>query len=206
MPKPRIPLEPIKYYHIYNHANGFENIFNEDFDKDKFLTKFKEYIVPFADTFSYCLMPNHFHILLRIKSLDKLLKSDKFSNIVKIKQTKTNKEFYEKINSKISYQFSHFFNSYAQSYNNKYNRMGSLFKSNFERKLVNKEKYFLKLIHYIHYNPVEHGFVEKISDWKYSSYNAIIQNSDTILLRDDVLEAFGDKENFIYIHSQPFEM
>ncbi len=190
MSNTKIPLEPDKYYHIYNHANGFENIFNDDKDRIKFLEKYKKYIVPIADTFSYCLMPNHFHILLRIKPFNKI--NEVLPTLEGL------------VNKKISYQFSHFFNSYSQSFNKKYDRMGRLFISNFGRKHVNKEKYFIKVIHYIHYNPVEHGFVEKITDWEYSSYHAIVSKGKSLILKNEVIEAFGDLENFIFVHQRPF--
>ncbi len=61
-----------KYYHIYNHANGFENIFNEERNYRFFLEKYQFYISPIADTLAYCLMPNHFHFLIKIKSEEEL--------------------------------------------------------------------------------------------------------------------------------------
>jgi len=206
MSQKKIPLEPAKYYHIYNHANGFENIFYDDDDKILFLDKYKEYISPIAETFTYCLMPNHFHIFLRIKQLEELQNYYIFKNLFAKKQKIAPSEFNRLINNRISQQFSNLFNSYAQLFNNKYNRMGSLFMKNFGRKLVNEHKYFLKIVHYIHYNPVEHGFVNDLSKWKFSSYKSILGKNKTNLLRNEVLEVFGDVKNFVYIHSKPFEM
>jgi REP element-mobilizing transposase RayT len=60
-------LNPSKYYHIYNHANGFENIFNEERNDRFFLEKYQFYISPIADTLAYCLMPNHFHLVIHIR-------------------------------------------------------------------------------------------------------------------------------------------
>jgi putative transposase len=197
MAKPKLLLEPDRYYHIYNHSNGFENIFTDNRDRQRFLEKYLRYIAPIARTFAYCLMSNHFHIFIKIKPSEELhdiLFSDKEQALPE--------DWYVR---KIAYQFSHLFNSYAQSFNKRHNRMGGLFKSNFERKLVNTDKYFLKLVHYIHNNPVEHGFVDCISDWAFSSYQEITENKSTIVSVNAVIAAFGDIENFKRVHQQPFE-
>ena len=64
--------KPYKYYHIYNHTNGFGNIFKSDENYRFFLEKHKLYISPVAGTFAYCLIPNHFHLLIKIKSEEEL--------------------------------------------------------------------------------------------------------------------------------------
>ena len=64
--------ESSKYYHIHHHANGFENIFKSEENYRFFLEKYKFYISPVANTLAYCLMPNHFHFLIKIKSEEEL--------------------------------------------------------------------------------------------------------------------------------------
>ncbi|MBN1118164.1 MAG: hypothetical protein JXA77_13225, partial [Bacteroidales bacterium] len=66
----RTHLEPNNYYHIFNHAVGNENLFVEDKNYAFFLDKFEKYIVEFIDVFAYCLMPNHFHFLIRVKDIE----------------------------------------------------------------------------------------------------------------------------------------
>ncbi|MDO9153272.1 MAG: hypothetical protein Q7U47_06130, partial [Paludibacter sp.] len=61
------PLKPDTSYHIFNHANGFENIFTEDENYRFFLEKYEQYISPIAETYAYCLLPNHFHLVVRIR-------------------------------------------------------------------------------------------------------------------------------------------
>ncbi len=65
-------LIPEGTYHIYNRANGNESLFFREDNYLYFLEKYKEYISPVAETFCYCLMPNHFHFLIRIKSENEL--------------------------------------------------------------------------------------------------------------------------------------
>ena len=60
-------LQPNTSYHIFNHANGFENVFREDENFRFFLEKYREFISPVAETYAYCLLPNHFHLVVRIR-------------------------------------------------------------------------------------------------------------------------------------------
>lgn len=63
----KVPIEYGKYYHIYNRGNNYENIFINSEDYLHFLSIYEIYINPIAETFAWCLMKNHFHILVRIK-------------------------------------------------------------------------------------------------------------------------------------------
>jgi REP element-mobilizing transposase RayT len=189
----KIQLEPEIYYHIYNHANGFENFFNDKYDYQNFLNRYIKYIVPICETFAYCLMPNHFHFFVQVKPETELIK------ILKI-----NNETHKVDSDTISYRFSHCFNGYAQSFNKKHQRKGSLFRSTFERKLVKTEKYFIKLVHYIHSNPVKDDFVENVGQWENSSYNSFFSNADSFLKKDRVIKYFGDLENFKFIHQKSY--
>ena len=62
-----IPLTPDTSFHIFNHANGFENVFREVDNFRYFLEKYRLYISPIAETYAYCLMPNHFHLVVRVR-------------------------------------------------------------------------------------------------------------------------------------------
>lgn len=64
------PLKPHTWYHIFNHANGFENVFCEEGNFRYFLEKYWSYISPIAETYAYCLMPSHFHLVVRIRRKD----------------------------------------------------------------------------------------------------------------------------------------
>jgi putative transposase len=66
-------LEPSKYYHIFNRANGWEKMFFTDENYTFFISKFQYYISPVADIYAYCLIPNHLHFLLKIKSEKELI-------------------------------------------------------------------------------------------------------------------------------------
>lgn len=212
-----IELESDTFYHIYNRANGNEKIFANTGNYNFFLDKYRQHISPIASTFCYCLLPNHFHFLIRIKSKKEIelvqaaqeaIKKSKVSSqgtppaaFPKFKTLEMLPPTPEKFLSK---QFSNFFSSYTQAFNKQQNRMGSLFMKNFKRKPVQTERYLKNLVHYIHLNPVEAWLCSSPEGWKYSSYNSIINPSpsENFICRDEVQEWFGDRENFIHFHQQ----
>ena len=201
----RIPLQPDKYYHIYNHGNGNENIFKSDANFIYFLQQYTKHINPLTHTFAYCLMPNHFHFMVRIKHEEELMKF--FKNKLASKDPKSFKSILDlnDISKLLSQQFSNFFNAYTKAFNKQHNRKGSLFLDNFNRKQVSNEEYFQKLICYIHFNPVHHQFVKCMDDWKYSSYHSLLSAKLTLLKREEVMQWFGDSENFRVFHQRKIE-
>jgi len=185
-----IPLTNGNYYHIYNRGNNSDDIFYENENYYHFLRLYEKYIEPIADTYAWCLLKNHFHVLVYIKTeLEINQKSLSYSTVEKPKVVSASK------------QFSHFFNAYTQAINRRHKRTGSLFEKNFERKLVDTDEYFRKLIFYIHHNPVHHGFIDNMELYPWSSYNSVISNKPTKLKRNRVIEIFDDIENFKYCHS-----
>ena len=71
MPSPP-PLSHDCYYHIYNRGNNRETLFKEERNYRDFLKLYAKHIEPIADTFAYCLLPNHFHLLVRIKGEEEI--------------------------------------------------------------------------------------------------------------------------------------
>lgn len=184
-----VALEAHNFYHIYNRANGREKLFGSRDNYMFFLKRYKNLICPITETFAYCLMPNHFHFLVKIKSDEELMEQKGLKN--------------DEVPSKfVSKSFSNLFSSYTQAFNKQQGRMGSLFMKNFKRKLIDSEDYLRKLVHYIHYNPVSHGYCDDLSTWRFSSYNAIVSNKKTLVKREEVLSFFEDLENFKYCHRQ----
>lgn len=161
------------YYHIYNHANGDDNLFREEKNYPFFLEKYHQHIDPIAETVAWCLMPNHFHLLVKIKSEVEVFDNlSTTSSSSKVRNFGRAKEKDEEVKRKLlSKQFANFFSSYTQAFNKMYSRRGSLFIKNFKRKEVEDESYLQNLILYIHLNPIKHGFVSLISDWIPTSYH-----------------------------------
>ncbi len=195
MAKPTIPLRPDKTYHIWTHANGSENIFRIDENSRYFLQKYSLYIFPIADTFAYCLMPNHLHLMVRFKPAEEI------APVVELKKS-TIEVTPNSIQKFLSSQFSHLLNGYTQAYNNMFDRRGSLFIPNFERKVVESKTYYTRLITYIHLNPIHHGFVSNLNDWLHSSWHSYSSSKPTQLRREEASEWFGDKGLFTQMHEE----
>jgi|SRR3954465_9564204 putative transposase len=185
-------LIPESTYHIYNRAHGKEKLFLSHENYKFFLLKYQQYIFPIANTFCYCLMPNHFHFLVQFKSENQL-------NLSSEKRNKNSSEF-------LSAQFNNMFNSYSKAFNKKYGRKGSLFMRQFKRKKIDDTDYLKKIIHYIHRNPVESELCNFPEEWKYSSYKKLISDYDSYLEKAKVISLFENKQNFIYVHRLPFEL
>lgn len=171
------------YHHIYNHANGDDNLFREEKNYDFFLKKYHQHIDPIADTIAWCLMKNHFHLLIKIKSEAEVENdfssffSSSFSKVSNFRKAEKTDEIEERKSKFLSRQFSNFFSSYSQAFNKVYERRGSLFIKNFKRKEISNEQYLFQIILYIHLNPVKHGFVQNVNDWKHSSFQSFFHQN-----------------------------
>lgn len=157
-------------------------------------------------------MPNHFHLLVSIKSEEEILKVlerqektlPKFKTLEELAREQ-NPERFEFLEKLVSKQFSNFFSSYSQAFNKQQKRMGSLFMKNFKRKLVKDDEYLKNLVQYIHRNPVEAEICDYPNEWKHSSYKSIIQQGKSFLRNEEVLSWFENKENFEYVHRRDLE-
>ena len=174
---------PGKYYHVYNRGINKENIFSEHVDYRKFLNLYEKFIDPIADTFAWCLMPNHFHFLIKIFDPDRVQYP------------------VEKITDP-SRAFSHLFNAYAQSFNKRSERIGGLFMTPFQRKPVDDVAYFRQLVFYIHNNPVKHGFCDSMMDYPWSSYGTLVSVRENLQQGLPFVGWFDNKADFIRFHAE----
>ncbi|MEA3350422.1 MAG: transposase [Chloroflexota bacterium] len=180
MMKSLAPLQPGLYYHIYNRGNNREDLFYEERNYHYFLQLYTRHIYSIADTFAYCLMRNHFHLLVRIKETSQVLETCEVFNP--------------------SQYFSNLFNAYAKAINKAYGRTGSLFEERFGRVEITSDAHFVHLIFYIHFNPQKHGFVDDFCDWRWSSYNTLLSTGTTKLKRAEVLDWFDGRAGFEEFH------
>ena len=192
-----IPLEHGGYYHIYNRGNNGEQLFYTPENYQHFLRLYEKYIEPIADTFAWCLMGNHFHLLVRVKEKGEI-NLNSLPNPVRV----SNPDRVIRIKPPHRY-FSDLFNSYCQAINKQQKRTGSLFESPFHRIPIDSDKYFRNLVVYIHQNPVHHGFADDFKDYPWSSYGSLLSEKNTRVRRKEVLGWFDGKENFIFSHSGP---
>ncbi|MEQ6119864.1 transposase [Reichenbachiella sp. MALMAid0571] len=190
-------MQPEACYHIYNHANGSDNLFQTSENYRYFLQQWAKYIEPIARTHAYCLMPNHFHALIRIRSEGELERVFKAKDLT---------GFENLSGLLISKAFSNLFNSYAKAYNKQYDRRGSLFNRPFKAKEIPSDRDLAAVTHYIHSNPVHHGFVRSIDLWKWSSYHTLLSTKPTLLERNETISWFGNRNDFLSMHQQAIEI
>ncbi len=193
-----MPFEPGTVFHVYNQGNARENIFKEEENYHYFLKRYAHYTHPVARTYAFCLMPNHFHFALKVRSRAELITY--FESIGK------DPAGFENLPGLVSKQIASFLNSYTKSINKRYSRKGRLFLENLKRKPISNKSYFKRLIYYIHFNPVRHEFVRHPSEWLFSSYHIIVSKKKTQLERDKVLSWFGNKDSFGEFHEQQQEI
>jgi putative transposase len=190
--------EPLQYgrlYHIYNRGNNGENLFVQPRNYPYFLQLYASHIQPIAETYAYCLLPNHFHFGLRTYTeveqeayhRSQIGPFSKNGPIFKLTEP--------------SRAFNNLFIAYARALNKATNRTGALFESPFGRKLIHSERYLLTLIAYIHRNPQKHGFVADFRDWPWSSYGAMLSDKPTRINRDEVLAWYNGRSHFIEAHN-----
>lgn len=169
-------------YHVTNRANNYEDLFIEEKNYSYFLKLAQRYLIPISDIYAYCLMPNHFHLILEIKPVNKLPHK------------------YRDGGSNIHQAFSNMFNAYAKAINKAYGRRGSLFQKHLKRKVITDMDYLQNSICYVHHNPIHHEFTQELTDYPHSSYNDIINSNETIVNKDSTIEYFDGLSNFIYNH------
>ena len=193
----RLPMMPNEFYHVYNRAVGSEKAFITDDNYLYFLRLLRKHVTPVADIFAYCLLPNHYHLLVRIKNENTIAEYHKNSK---------GKPF-DIINDKYSdvaiKSFSNHLNAYTKAFNKMFSRMGNLFMPNFQRSEADVERDVTSFIFYVHKNPVHHGLTKTIGEWKYDSYNTILSENPTALARNEVIDWFGSRNSFISFHQQP---
>ena len=190
-----IKLHTDTYYHLFSRANGSERLFKVDDNYAFFLSKTKLHVSSVADVLAWCLLPNHFHLLIRVKS-EKFI-SESYKRIKRKALTDT-----ELLPDFIMERFSNLLNSYTKAFNKVYNRKGALFMDYLRRVEIKENSQLCATLFYIHKNPVHHGVCNSINNWEWSSYKEFLHN-DTFIYRDEVMEWFSGKEGFIDYHQQP---
>ena len=171
------------YFHIYNRGNAKENIFINEEDYRFFLLRLKQNLFPEENNnprikslppnsfslISYCLMPNHFHLLMRQNSDIPLGR------------------FILKLST-----------SYSKFLNKKYGRVGHVFQDQFKQAYIDDDKYLVWVTAYIHQNPKTAKLVGNSTDYKWSSLQNYLGNDSYVKCEKDViLEQYKSKIDFL---------
>ena len=136
---------PDALYHVTARGDRREDIYEDDQDRQMFLTILEQVIAQFNWVcHAWCLMDNHYHLLIQTPD-GNLSKGMRQLNGV-----------------------------YTQASNRRHRRVGHLFQGRFKAILVDHDAYLLELARYIVLNPVRAGMVKKPADWPWSSYRATV--------------------------------
>ena len=178
-----VNLEPEACYHIYNRSVGNAKLFLKEEDYTLFLKTWEKYLSKYLSAYAYCLIPNHFHFLIKCRKPDHTTrKFIELENTVK---------GYKYLNDEISYndfiasQFKRFFNSYSTTTNIQRKRTGALWQKKFKRIWIRDEEHFRFMLLYIHHNGIHHNLVNNYVDWPYSSFHDYLAGVSSTLLSDD---------------------
>lgn len=196
------PLYPGEFYHVYNRGNNRENIFAEERNYRYFMDLYVRYIEPVAATYAYCLLRNHFHLLIRMRDIEEFPEEWRQAQDWQSSEDCQSSRASDSAARYASRQFADLFATYSKAFNKAYDRTGSLFAKPFRRKRVDNDGYFRALVVYIHQNPQRHGFVSDFRDWPFSSYAAIAGRSSTCVQRESVLSWFDNQKEFLAGHDR----
>lgn len=159
---------PDAFYHIMSRGSDRLNIFNDPQDYQNFLIVFFDTIKRYNWTcYSYCLMPNHYHLLIKTHEANLSLGMRQLNGV------------------------------YTQNYNIRYKRIGHLFQGRFRSILVEEEKYKYELIRYIALNPLRANISQRIEDYRWNSVLEVlglIDKTGCINIKEILLNFDEDEE------------
>ncbi len=201
-------------YHIFNQGNNRQKIFYNRDNYFYFLKKLHSHILPFADILSWCLMPNHFHLMVLVNKTE--VNSEELIQSIFNKQDKKRKENIHQMNIKtrtLNNSIAIMLRSYTRAINKQENRTGSLFKPHTKVVCINylnfikptnihsdvlinnhlpEKQYPQVCFNYIHQNPVIAKLVKTAVDWEFSSARDYSGLRNGKLINKKVTEEYVD--------------
>jgi len=166
MPCRIVSFNPNSIYHVFNRGSEKRTIFLNDRDYNNFLERVKDGLKKYSiNLLSFCLLPNHFHFLLKQKGEISIAK---FMNALLL--------------------------GYAKYFNTKYERVGPLFQGRFKAKMIETDEYLLQLSKYIHRNPLFDSR-NLLSSYFFSSYPNYIGRKIWPFIKTEFLLSYFSKTN-----------
>jgi putative transposase len=195
-------LEQGHYYHIYNRGAGKSTLYLESKDYNKFIEKYWYYMFFAVETYAWCIMQNHFHFLIKVRSL-----AEQEEIYQKCKESFSEGTFFGDAYDHTKpfdpgIQIRHLMNSYTKFFNKKYDMSGTLVEGTFKRKRITNENHFNHLICYIHRNPIHHGICSNFEDYPFSSYHDYSGSNVSYLNKKECIDSFGGLKNLFNAHTE----
>lgn len=170
-------------YHVYNQGNNRQKIFFRRENYAFFIQKIRTHLLPHADVVAWCLMPNHFHLMVYVHSLEIEVCDSRSATLSRAPTIQT-------LNHSIGIMLA----SYTRAIQKQEDFSGSLFRQKTKAQCLTKTNgitpsylntSFGTFIHngtpeneypkvcfdYIHQNPVKAKLVKNAEDWEFSSYS-----------------------------------
>ncbi len=199
-------FEPEHCYHIYNKTVGGNKLFTNEGNYDYFLRKYWKYLGSYLATYSYALIPNHFHFLAKCKQPTPTIIA-----CIEKENTKIGNKYLSKeatYHDFIASQFKRFFKSYVDAFNIQEKRSGTLLTKKFKRIPIENKAHFEFMLLYHHHNGIHHKLGKDYSDWQHTSYHSYLNQEPTNLSKEVILKHFADEnnksgvQNFIKFHAE----
>lgn len=195
-------------FHLFNQGNNRQKIFFTRENYLFFLSKIKLQILPYSDILAWCLMPNHFHLMLYINKLEEDLCQEKtiINKIAAVNNPNPNafSSCPNTIKRTINESIGIMLRTYTRAVNKQENRTGSLFREETKAICLSQkerisENWFQSMgitrlnftpveydypnicFNYILNNPVKDGLVKRPEDWEFSSYHALTKKDDDLI-------------------------
>jgi putative transposase len=169
MPRIARALADNQIYHILNRGNGRNEIFHKAGDYDAFIKLLREAKKTYpVDILAYCVMPNHFHFILRPRQATQL-----------------------------SVMMQWLMTSHVRRYHKHYGGCGHVWGGRYKSFIIQKDRYLLTVIRYIESNPVRAGLVSSARDWNWSSHNERVGESAEAIIDDPPIALPGNWTQFV---------
>ncbi|MEM1270550.1 MAG: hypothetical protein AAGI08_10930 [Bacteroidota bacterium] len=182
MRKPLPEFVDGEFYHVYNQGNNRDVTFQDERDYHVFVAKLRYYLDEYMEVCSYCMMGNHYHLLVRVRDAADVYKAALKDSMTNVKVS---------VHDIITERFRRFVLSYVVYVNHRHGRRGSLFAPKPQRKHVHDERYLRHLVYYINVNPELHGFTDDYTTYSFSSWHDLICGHTDWVPADAVAKWFG---------------
>lgn len=189
----KAPFAAGAFYHIYNRSVNGTRLFASEENYRYFLQQFHCYLGAVWDVYAFCLLPNHFHFLVRVKEEVQAKGSEPSEGSEPLM-----------LPNEITRRYKNFCLSYSHAYKKQMGIGTNVFSQHFKHILIDQDDYFTQLIFYIHLNTVHHSLQVDWQNYLWSSYRRILQKGTrpgaAATPYGRVLEWFGGPEQFIRYH------
>lgn len=179
--KTTTPLREGITYHVFNRGINRVTLFYRPENYNFFISRCEKYLQPYFEILGYCLIQNHFHLLLRVK-MRKGVDPDQISRDA-------------------SEALRRLFITFVQAINKQEGRTGTLLYKPFRRVAVRNDEYLKFLLFYIHWNPMKHKVSKSFEGYKYSSFRYYATGVRRIVCIDEGFGHFnGNRTEFFEYH------